>query len=78
VQHLTYLYAITRFVGVLSLLPTRYLEDDRVVVLTGVAILGLRSPQPRIRSAGFKLARVLETFESDGKSGILLNFIREN
>lgn len=77
-QFFTYLHAIARFVDVLSLLPTRYIDDEHMQILTSIAIAGMISPQVRVRTAGYKLARVMGNFESEGKSALLISLIQEN
>ena len=77
-QFFTYLHAIARFVDVLSLLPTRYIDDEHMTILTSIAIAGMISPQVKVRTAGYKLARVMGNFESEGKSALLISLIQDN
>jgi hypothetical protein len=77
-QLFTYFHAVRRCVDVLALLPTRYLDNDQVHVLSSIAIMGMLSPYPKIRGASYRVARVLGAFEADEQSGFLLNFIKDN
>lgn len=77
-QLFTFMLSITRFVDVLSLLPTRYLDDGQIEKLLWFTIVGLCFSDVGIRYISFKVIRSLGNFESDNKFLNLHKFIIEN
>ena len=74
----TFLLAISRFVDVLSILPTRYLDDQQIETLISIALIGLCSPYAEMRYISFKAAHSLGNFESNTESLNLYKFFIDN
>ncbi|OHT04356.1 hypothetical protein TRFO_28113 [Tritrichomonas foetus] len=77
-QKFTFLLSISRFVDVLSLLPTRYIDDQQIEILTSLSLIGICSTYVEIRYISFKLTRSLGNFEANTDSLNLYQFIMNN
>lgn len=77
-QYFTLMVTITRFVDVLSLLPTRYLDDSQIETLFSVSLIGLCSIEVGIRYISFKVARSLGNFEANNEFVNIYKFVNDN